>query len=109
MQFPEHFFLTSKKVIENVGLLDEDYFMYGEDIDWCYRVKQTGYTIWYNPDFEIIHHKKKSGRDSGSLQVKKTTQSHFWQTMEIFYKKHYTKKYPKLINFVVLKLLKILA
>jgi GT2 family glycosyltransferase len=103
------FFMTSKNVIEKVGALDEDYFMYGEDLDWCYRIKQAGYTVWYNPDFQITHFKKKSGRDSVSSEVKKTTQKHFWKTMQIFYEKHYLKKYPKIINLVVLKFLNILS
>jgi GT2 family glycosyltransferase len=103
------FFMTSKKVIEKVGMLDEDYFMYGEDIDWCYRIKQAGFSIWYNPDFQITHFKKKSGRDSGSSQIKKTTQKHFWKTMQIFYEKHYLQKYPKIINLVVLKFLKFIS
>jgi GT2 family glycosyltransferase len=103
------FFMTSKNVIEKVGLLDEDYFMYGEDLDWCYRIKQAGFSIWYNPDFTITHFKKKSGRDSDSSSIKKTTQSHFWKTMKIFYEKHYLKKYPELVNFIVLRFLKLFS
>lgn len=99
------FFMVSRKVIDDVGLLDEDYFMYGEDLDWCYRIKQAGYKIWYNPNFQIIHYKKQSGRDSGDSEVKKSTQKYFWQTMKIFYEKHYVKKYPKIVNWFVEKII----
>ena len=85
--------MIKRETINKIGLLDEDYFMYAEDLDWCYRIKQAGYTIWYNPEYEIIHHKKQSGRESSSVELQKKTQRYFWQTMKIFYEKHYTKKY----------------
>ncbi len=103
------FFMTSRNVIEKVGLLDEDYFMYAEDIDWCYRMKQAGFTIWYNPNFEIVHYKKKSGRSSSKPEVKKQTQKYFWQTMKIFYEKHYLNQYPKQLTFIILNVLKYLS
>ena len=49
------FFLIRKEVIESVGLLDEDYFMYTEDVDYCYRVKKMGWKIIYLPRWSIIH------------------------------------------------------
>ncbi len=101
------FFMIRRNVIHRVGLLDEDYFMYGEDLDWCYRVKQSGFSIWYNPQFEIIHYKKQSGREAQSSTLQKQTQKYFWLTMRIFYEKHYLKKYPGIINFTVLNLLKL--
>lgn len=96
------FYLVRKKVIESVGLLDEDYFMYGEDLDWSYRIKQKGWKIYYNPEAKIIHHKKQSGRESENKDLKKQTNRHFYETMELFYKKHYQKKYPWLINKLML-------
>lgn len=103
------FFMIRREVIENVGLLDEDYFMYGEDLDWCYRIKTAGYRIMYNPSYSIIHHKKKSGREAGNIELKKRTQGYFWKTMRIFYEKHYVEKYPRMVNFFVLRLLKMLS
>lgn len=103
------FFMVRREVIDVVGLLDEDYFMYGEDLDWCYRIKAAGYRIIYNPSYSIVHHKKKSGRDTGNVELQKKTQRHFWQTMRIFYEKHYVKKYPRIVNATVLFLLKMLG
>src|SRR5260370_2797 len=51
------FFLTKKSVLDKVGLFDEDYFMYAEDIDLCYRIKQAGYKIMYIPQIKLLHHK----------------------------------------------------
>ncbi len=103
------FFMVRREVIDKVGMLDEDYFMYGEDLDWCYRIKAAGYRIMYNPSYSIIHHKKKSGREAGSVELKEKTQRYFWQTMKTFYEKHYLVKYPRAINFVVVKLLNLLS
>lgn len=86
------FFLVRKKVIEDVGLLDEEYFMYGEDLDWAYRIKQKGWEIWFNPSVSITHFKKQSGRANSNPELRKKTQKYFYETMLLFYKKHYSKK-----------------
>lgn len=49
------FMLTSKKVLAHVGLLDCDYPLYAEDMDWCYRAKRLGYSIIYNPSLVLTH------------------------------------------------------
>ncbi len=54
--------LVRKEVMDEVGLLDEDYFMYGEDIDWCYRIHQAGWKVYYVPETEIVHFRGESGR-----------------------------------------------
>jgi GT2 family glycosyltransferase len=90
------FMLMRKDVLNNVGLLDEDFFMYGEDIDLCYRIKKGGYKILYYPKAQIIHHK------GGSSKKKKTKVIYdFHQAMWIFYKKHYYNKYNIAISFLV--------
>lgn len=58
------FMMVSRQAIDAVGLLDEDYFMYGEDVDWCYRLKKQGFQIIYYPKVRIFHYK--------SAQVKRT-------------------------------------
>lgn len=58
--------LIPKKVIEKVGLLDEKYFMYFEDLDYCRRVKRAGYKIYYLPEAKIIHHHGSSGKELGN-------------------------------------------
>ena len=51
------FMLVRRETIEQVGGLDETFFMYGEDIDWCYRIKQAGWGVHYYPRTTIIHYK----------------------------------------------------
>jgi len=72
-----------KETIEKVGLLDETFFMYGEDLDWAYRIKQAGYKIWYHPQVIVHHVKRAASRQS------KRAQFEFWRSMLIFYRKHY--------------------
>lgn len=99
------FFLTSKQVIADVGLLDESFFMYAEDIDWCYRMKQKGYRIVYDPVATVLHKKKQSGRDNRYLPIKRQTQMHFFTTMKQFYDKHYATKYPRIVTICIHALL----
>jgi GT2 family glycosyltransferase len=100
------FYLIRKSVIDKVGFLDEDYFMYAEDLDLSFRVKKAGYKIYYYPKVKVIHHK---GASSGMHKVKsqalkqaraKAAKS-FYDTMKIFYQKHYDNKYPKFVKFLV--------
>lgn len=101
------FFMVRKDVIAKVGLLDEDYFMYGEDLDWAYRMREAGYQIWFNPEVTVLHHKKQSGRESEDEVVRKQTRQSFFRTMELFYRKHYAKRYGWLVTGFVLLGIKI--
>lgn len=96
------FFLVKKSVIDHVGLLDEDYFMYGEDIDWAYRMKQKDYRIAFYPDATVLHRKKQSGRASMKKELKVQIQGYFYQTMIQFYQKHYTSRYPAFISLLII-------
>jgi GT2 family glycosyltransferase len=77
------FFMTRKSVLEEVGLLDKDFFMYGEDIDLSYRILQAGYENWYVPA-NILHYKGESTQKSSYRYVHV-----FYQAMIIFFSKHY--------------------
>ena len=78
------YFMLRRKSIEQVGLLDEDFFMYGEDIDLSYRLLKDGWQNWYLP-FDIIHFK------GGSTQKSSFRYVHvFYQAMLIFFRKHYS-------------------
>lgn len=90
------FMLMPKAVLENTGLLDEDFFMYGEDIDLCYRIKEAGYKILYYPKAQIIHYKGGSSKKRRHKVI-----YDFHNAMWIFYKKHYYKKYSFPINCLV--------
>jgi GT2 family glycosyltransferase len=77
------FFLVRRKALDQVGLLDEDYFMYGEDIDLSYRLLKGGWQNWYLP-YDIIHYKGESTQKSSFRYVHT-----FYQAMLIFFRKHY--------------------
>lgn len=79
------FMLMPKKVLEKVGLLDEAFFMYGEDIDLSYRIVKAGYRVYYYPGTTMLHYKGESSK-KGSLQYVKI----FYQAMIIFTKKHFS-------------------
>lgn len=71
------------EAILQVGLLDEAYFMYGEDLDWAKRIKSAGWDAWYNGQVEITHVKEASSRKSRKARLA------FYEAMWIFYRKHY--------------------
>ena len=95
------FFMVRANVIKKVGLLDEDYFMYGEDIDWCYRIKKAGFKIVFNPQTSILHRKKQSGRANSSKKTRTTTEVYFHRYNWLFYTKHYKKIYPWWLTMIV--------
>ncbi|NMF04267.1 glycosyltransferase family 2 protein [Clostridium beijerinckii] len=90
------FMLMSKLVFDEVGGLDEDFFMYGEDIDLCYKIKECGYKILYYPEAKIIHYKGGSSKKKRSRVI-----YNFHEAMWIFYKKHYMKKYSFIVTLIV--------
>ncbi len=103
------FFLSRKSILDKVGYFDEDYFMYAEDIDLCFKIKQIGYKILYNPAFSIVHNKgvssglKKHSQTitTANSDTRKKSLDAFYSTMKVFYKKHYQKQYPGIVNFLV--------
>jgi GT2 family glycosyltransferase len=78
------FLLIRQSVIEKIGLLDETFFMYGEDLDWCWRCKASGKKVWYYPKAIAYHYK-----GSSSAKVSFKALGWFYDAMWIFYKKHY--------------------
>lgn len=89
--------LLSRKPLEKVGYLDQQFFMYGEDIDWCYRFKQHGFDILYYPKSTIIHYKSASsqGRKNPKIIYE------FHRAMWLFYKKHYASKHWYFTNLLM--------
>ena len=77
------FFMLRRKALDQVGLLDEDFFMYGEDIDLSYRLLKGGWENWYHPS-DIVHFKGESTQKSSFRYVHV-----FYQAMLIFFRKHY--------------------
>lgn len=75
------------------GLFDEDFFMYGEDLDLCWRIKQSGWTIWYTPDTTIIHYKGESTKKGEFRYVRL-----FYGAMLLFTRKHIRSRYSGLFT-----------
>ncbi|MFT4599840.1 MAG: GT2 family glycosyltransferase [Arenicella sp.] len=90
------FMLMSKDALDKVGLLDEDFFMYGEDIDLSYRIVLGGYKNYYYPGTSIIHYKGESTKKSSVNYV-----FVFYNAMIIFAKKHFSEKNAKTYSFLI--------
>ena len=90
------FMMMRKSVLDKVGLLDEDYFMYGEDIDLSYRILKGGYKNYYFPQTRIIHYKGESTK-KGSLNYVYV----FYKAMQIFAKKHFSANNAKVFNIAI--------
>jgi GT2 family glycosyltransferase len=97
------FMLIQKKVLDKIGLLDERFFMYGEDIDLSYRITQAGYKNHYFPEVSIIHYKGKSSSQNIDAYI-----NHFYGSMIIFYKKHFMKSQFSLSALVIIGGIKLL-
>lgn len=90
------FMFLRREALDKVGLLDEDYFMYGEDIDLSYRIIKGGYNNYYLPETIIIHYKGESTK-KGSLNYVLV----FYNAMIIFARKHFSKKNARYYTFVI--------
>jgi len=95
------FFMVRREVVTSVGLLDEDYFMYAEDIDWAYRIKKSGYEIWFNPKASVLHKKKQSGRANTQRRRRIATEIYFHKSNWLFYKKNFAATYNPFVTFLV--------
>ncbi len=93
---PGAFMLMRKSVLDQIGLLDETFFMYGEDIDLSYRVILGGYKNYYYPLTRIIHYKGESTKKSSVNYVVV-----FYQAMQIFAKKHFSQKNARIFNWII--------
>ena len=114
------FMMVSRKCGEEINWFDEDYFWYGEDLDFCYRVKQKNWKVVWMPEVKIIHFKgvssgiKKESQKlttAGAQTVKQAQKARF-EAMRIFYRKNYSGKYPVFITklvFLAIKVKEILA
>jgi N-acetylglucosaminyl-diphospho-decaprenol L-rhamnosyltransferase len=88
--------LVRRGVIERIGMLDERFFMYGEDLDWCLRTRQAGWTVRYEPSIVVQHQ-----HGAASRQRALRTNFHFFRAMDLFYRKHYVQQYHPLLTGVV--------
>jgi len=90
------FMLMRKETLDKIGLLDETFFMYGEDIDLSYRITQGGYKNYYFAESSIIHYKGESTKKSSVNYV-----FVFYKAMAIFANKHFSQKNARLFNLLI--------
>jgi GT2 family glycosyltransferase len=89
--------LIRRETLEEVGLLDESYFMYSEELDWCYRAKKRGWEVVYLPTAQAIHHVGKS-----SEQVLPVRHIQFQRSKVLFFKKHHGRLRGEILRFFLL-------
>lgn len=103
------YMMVKKQAGDQVGWWDEDFFWYGDDLDFCYRLKQKDWKIYYVPTVKVLHYKGVSGgikdiskhiTKADEATRKKATQARF-DAMKVFYNKHYKNKYPLIITQLV--------
>jgi GT2 family glycosyltransferase len=109
------FMMVRREVIDQVGGWDDQYFFYGEDLDYFYRIKKAGWKVMFYSKPLLTHHKGASSglrkesravtRASRETRVKTAQES--IRAMEIFYKKFYQDRYPRVITFLVVLGIKI--
>lgn len=90
------FMMVRADVISMVGLLDECFFMYGEDLDWAYRIRKKGWQIRYNPAVVVRHVKRASSRQSPRARRE------FYRAMLLFYQKHYREQTVIWLHYLIL-------
>ncbi|MCL4541824.1 MAG: glycosyltransferase family 2 protein [Chloroflexi bacterium] len=89
--------LVRRQAAADVGVLDECYFMYGEDLDWCFRLHAAGWEGWYVPQVLAVHLKRSSSR-----QRPVRTAYEFYRAMMIFFRRHYAQATPPPVTYVIL-------
>ena len=105
------FMIIPREFGDRIGWFDEDYFFYGEDLQLCFDILESGKKIFYVPDVSITHF---GGASSGikkqtlklttaDIETKKRVQKFRFEAMRLFYKKNYSKKYPAIFRFMVFK------
>ena len=110
------FMMVRRKAMGEVGVWDEDFFFYGEDLDWCYRFQEKGWKVVFYPHAKIIHHKgassgmKKSSKEvsTATREARRRARKASTEAMRIFYEKHYRQKYPAVLNWLVLRGIKLM-
>ncbi|MDZ4769674.1 MAG: glycosyltransferase family 2 protein [Chloroflexota bacterium] len=85
-----------REAVRTAGLLDETFFMYGEDIDWAFRIKSAAWRVVYHPQVVVTHVKRAASRQSARAQRE------FWRAMLLFYRKHYRRTTPLWLHSLIM-------
>jgi GT2 family glycosyltransferase len=91
------FMMVRGAILKQVGLLDERFFMYGEDLDWALRIKQNGWKVYYNPTVQVLHYKREASKQDAAR-----TRYEFYRAMYLFYQKHYAPTMPWWLHGLIL-------
>ena len=91
------FMITTKSSFKNVGLISEDYYMYSEDMDWCYRAKLKGYKVLYDPKIHLTH---IGGASASTVWKISSTALRKYQSERIFIRKYYHGLYKFSLLFI---------
>ena len=90
------FLMIRRQVVDKIGKLDERFFMYGEELDWCLRTKKAGWKVMYYPDAEIIHYKGECSKSNCRKAA-----FEFYRSMYLFHKKHFADNYNPIVNIII--------
>lgn len=89
------FMLVRREAIAQAGLMDETFWMYGDDLDWAFAIKQAGWEVRYNPAVTVLHVKRAASRMNPRAQIA------FHESMLLFYRKHYASTTPWLLGILI--------
>jgi len=91
------FMMVRQEAIAQVGLLDEQFYFYGEDLDWAFRFKEKGWKVYYYPEVQALHYKGQTSKQQSERMIHE-----FYRAMELFYRKHYAAQNSPLLRWLVL-------
>jgi N-acetylglucosaminyl-diphospho-decaprenol L-rhamnosyltransferase len=89
--------LVRAEALDQAGLLDESFFMYGEDLDWAFRIRRQGWKVFYNPAVVIVHYKGQSSRQRSVRSILA-----FYDAMITFHRKHYASGTMFAVNWAIM-------
>lgn len=95
------FYFMKASLAKTLKGFDERFFMYGEDLDLSFRVKQHGFKVIYYPFFEVVHYKGLSGFQTKTPELRTKTRGYFYDAMKLFFSIHYARLYPHWFNSIV--------
>ena len=88
--------LLNRKALEDVGMFDQEFPIFFNEVDWCFRAKQKGWKIYFTPAAEVIHH---GGASTSQIKAEMVRESH--RSMQSFYDKHYKGRISKLVYWFI--------
>lgn len=105
------FMLVRREAGQQVGWWDEEYFFYGEDLDFCYRLRLGDWRVYYVPEVSILHYKgmasgirrESRSRTTASTETRVAATRYRFEAMRIFYRKHLLGRYPRPLTWLVMR------